>query len=124
MALAPRQARDWIDATFAGVLFAFGIAMICVGAFVLLDATVVLLLFLVYQWLRYGVWYSYSLASVLSWADVPDDPSQLVTWLGVRKVLAWCVEAPLLSVMPTVGGAMALVGLIICVVAFGRGRAM
>ena len=48
-----RTTDDWVDVAFVGVPLLIGMMMIFVGALVLLDATVILLAFLIYQWLRY-----------------------------------------------------------------------
>jgi len=98
--------RNWISFTLIGVSLVFGIAVYLLGVVMLIFIAVPLLLYLVYRWLRDGVWHSYAWADVLEWAGASDNMSE-------AGITTWFLETSLLVVMSAVGGSLTVGGLAI-----------
>jgi hypothetical protein len=102
--MAVRLSHDhaWINTLFRVAVFGFATATYLVGAAALIIGTLLSLVLLAYQWLRYGVWCTCSLADLLARESAPDRPAESE---------AWIFETPLLIAMPTVGGTLTVAGL-------------
>ena len=98
--MAVRLSHDhaWINILFRVAVFGFAIATYFVGAAALILGTLLSLVLLAYQWLRYGVWCTCSLADLLA----PENPDESSSWF---------LETPLLITMPSIGGTLTVTGL-------------
>jgi len=95
--MATRLADDhaWVNIlSRATVLLA--IATNLVGVVTLIFGTLLWALYPTYRWLREGVWHSHSLADMLASESASD---------------AWLLDMPLMIVLPSIGGALAVVGM-------------
>jgi hypothetical protein len=102
MAARLRHDHAWINILFRVVFFQFVIATYLIGTITLIFGTLLSAQYLIYRWLRDGVWHAYSLAEVLADGSEPDRPIQSGGWL---------FEAPLLIALPTVGGTLTVASL-------------
>ena len=89
--------RAWFN-TLSRAAILFAAATYFVGAATLIFGTLLSLVLLTYQWLRYGVWCTCSLADLLARKN-PDESS------------SWFLETPLLITMPSIGGTLTVAGL-------------
>jgi len=111
MAAHTRDYYESVNASMSIVTRLFGIVTYLAGSVTLIFGTLSLLLYLAYQWLRDGVWYSYSLADVLVAKDTSENPEQAVSLgLGAPQ---WFLDASLLAVLPSVGGTLTFVGIVV-----------
>lgn len=100
--------RNWISFTLIGVSLAFGITVYLSGVVMLIFIAVPLLLYLVYRWLRDGVWHSYAWADVLEWGGVSGS-------MPGSGITTWFLETSLLVVVSAVGSSLTLGGLAILI---------
>lgn len=97
---------NWANLTLFRASLVLGIITYLFGVAMLILIAVPVLLYLVYRWLRDGVWHSYALADVLEGASVFDNTSEV-------GVTAWFFETPLLTATSAVGGSLTVSGLAI-----------
>jgi len=100
--MAVRLSHDhaWFNILFRVAVFGFATATYLVGTVTLIFGTLLSLVLLAYQWLRYGVWCTCSPADLLARKN-PDESS------------SWFLETPLLITMPSIGGTLTVAGLAI-----------
>jgi hypothetical protein len=98
--MAVRLSHDhaWINILFRLGFYGFATATYFVGTVILIFGTLLSLVVLAYQWLRYGVWCTCSLAELLA-RNNPDESS------------SWFLETSLLITMPSIGGTLTVGGL-------------
>lgn len=98
--MAVRLSHDhaWINILIRVGVLGFAIATYIVGATTLILGTLLSLALLTYQWLRYGVWRTCSLADLFA-RENPDASS------------SWFLETPLLITIPSIGGTLTVAGL-------------
>ena len=88
---------------FRGGVFWFGIAAYLVGVVTLIFGTVLSVLYLIYRWLRDGVWQTNTLADLLSGKN------------SLEGSWSWTLDMPLLVAMPAIGSILVVAGIAICV---------
>jgi hypothetical protein len=97
MAIGLLHYHAWVNIlSRAAILFA--VATYLVGAATLIFGTLLSLVLLAYQWLRYGIWCTCSPADLLA-RNHPDESS------------SWFLKTPMLVTMPSIGSALAAVGI-------------
>ncbi len=103
-----RVGHVWIHNLFHVAVLGIAATTYLVGVVALIFGTLLSALYLTFQWLRDGVWHSYTLADLFARGLAPDRPTQPEAWL---------LEAPLLIAMPTIGATLTIASIALFVAA-------